>query len=72
MENEGFKCSGDCLQCSPAQRQYCASQNAHDMLRVVESLQKSVEVLSDKVDAMQSSEALFNPNSGVSEIPTEQ
>ncbi len=24
-----FKCPGNCLQCLPAQRQYCASQHAY-------------------------------------------
>jgi len=70
MEQENrFKCSGDCLKCTPIQRQYCASQFTYntmrmveDMQRIVVALQGSVDEIRVKVEAIQGNEAtLFNP-----------
>lgn len=64
-----FRCSGDCMECHPAQRQYCASQWSYDAKQMLHTMQKSlaemqgtINELKEKVDAMQGSEAnLFNP-----------
>ena len=61
MDEKKFICSGDCLQCSKEQRAYCSSQFTYNTLRMVEALQKSVEELSAKVDAMQGGGQVFNP-----------
>ena len=70
-------CSGNCLQCFPAQRQYCASQHALSNMRVLdkvmetlasmqgtmEAMQGTMEELARKVEAIQSGEAaLFDPS----------
>ena len=72
-----FKCPGNCLQCLPAQRQYCASQHAYSNMMVldkvmetltsmqgqIEAMQGSVKELAAKIEAIQNSEgAVFDPN----------
>ena len=70
-------CTGNCLQCFPAQRQYCASQHAYSNMKVldkvmetlasmqqqIETMQGSVKELAEKIEAIQSNEAdVFNPS----------
>ena len=72
-----FKCPGNCLQCLPAQRQYCASQHAYSNMKVldkvmeallnmrnqIDAMQGTVEELSAKIEAIQNGEAaVFDPN----------
>ena len=86
MEQNQFKCSGDCLNCRklPNERreqwQYCAAQFTYNSMRMIEAMQGAlaamqgtVDELKEKVDAIQNSEAnVFDPSSGVSGIPTNQ
>lgn len=77
-----FKCPGNCLQCLPAQRQYCASQHAYSNMLVldkvmetlvgmqgqIEALQGTVKDLASKIEAIQNSEStVFDPNGEVVE-----
>ena len=77
-----FKCPGNCLQCLPAQRQYCASQHAYSNMLVldkvmetlttmqgqIEVMRGTVQELAAKIEAIQNSEsAVFDPNSEVVE-----
>lgn len=72
-----FKCPGNCLQCLPAQRQYCASQHAYSNMKVldkimetllgmksqIETMQGTIGEMSGKIDAIQNGEAsVFDPN----------
>ena len=72
-----FKCPGNCLQCLPAQRQYCASQHAYSNMKVldkimeallgmknqIDAMQGTVGELSAKIEAIQNGEAaVFDPN----------
>ena len=67
---EQNKCTGNCLNCLPAQRGYCASQHAYSNMKVLDKvmetiivLQESINTIGEKVDAMQTGEAdVFNPN----------
>ena len=69
MEQKQFKCTGDCLQCSIVQRQYCACQHAYNTLRMVQAMQDALNVMEDtmegltaKLAAIQDNEAhVFNP-----------
>ena len=69
-QNQNFKCSGNCLNCSPAQRAYCASQHSYSNMRVLDSMmetilviQKDLKTLSEKIEAIQNNEAtVFDPN----------
>lgn len=78
MEKEAkdkFKCNGDCLNCrmNPVERrtqwQYCATQFTYNTMRMVETIQFSLEAmnvtvseLQSKIEAMQNNEALvFDP-----------
>lgn len=69
MEQNQFKCSGDCLKCHPAQRAYCTSQFTYNTMRMVENLvadvsktMGTVEILKEKIEAIQNSEAhIFDP-----------
>ena len=68
---QGYTCTGDCLRCSQAQRQYCASQFTFKNMRMLEGMVVSLQLLSaevknlsEKVDAIQNAEGeLFNPSS---------
>lgn len=58
-----FKCTGNCLGCSPAQRAYCASQHAYSNMKVLDAvmqevltLHESVKALSEKVEAIKPTE----------------
>ena len=72
-----FQCSGDCLKCLPAQRQYCASQHAYSNMKVLdvlvemikqtakelEDIRKDVAAISVKIESILSNEeSVFNPS----------
>lgn len=65
-----FKCSGNCLNCQPAQRAYCASQHAYSNMKVLDMVAKAVldmqgevNVIKEKIEAMQNNESsIFDPN----------
>ena len=77
QNQQNFRCPGNCLQCLPAQRQYCASQHAYSNMKVldrmmetllglkgqIEAMQGSIGDLSAKIEAIQNGEAaVFDPN----------
>ena len=70
MEQNNFKCSGNCLNCQPAQRAYCASQHAYSNMKVLDSMmgiiiamQGTIDEMKVKIEALQNNEAdLFNPS----------
>ena len=70
MEEKKFKCSGNCLNCLPAQRAYCASQHAYSNMKVLDVLMHEVlemkqemAVLAEKIEAIQRNEAaVFDPS----------
>jgi hypothetical protein len=73
-----FRCTGDCTQCIPVQRQYCAAQKGYDNQRLLMDLQEAVSTLTEtvgglnvKLAAIQDNEAfVFNPEEKEkSEIP---
>lgn len=81
-----FKCPGNCLQCLPAQRQYCASQHAYSNMKVLDkimetllemksqmdAMQGTVAELSAKIEAIQNGEAsVFDPNGDGELFPKE-
>ena len=65
-----FKCSGNCLQCLPAQRAYCSSQHAYSNMKVLDmvakavlSMQGEISVIKEKIEAIQNNEAnIFDPS----------
>ena len=75
MEQNQFKCNGDCLNCrmNPVERktqwQYCAAQFTYNSMRMIEAMQGSIEAmggtikeLQQKVEAIQNCEAdVFDP-----------
>ena len=71
MEQSQFKCSGDCLKCTPIQRQYCSSQFTYNSMRMLENLigdfnkmVGTIEEMKVKIEAIQGNEAmLFDPTS---------
>lgn len=55
-------CSGDCMNCVPFQRQYCAAQLGYNNMRQMDVLFGEVRYIREKIEAMQNNEAtLFNP-----------
>ena len=66
MEQNQFKCSGDCLRCHPSQRQYCAAQFTYNTMRMVEDIRITVEDMRKKIEAIQNSEAsIFDPTAEI-------
>lgn len=62
-EKQQFKCPGDCLKCSRAQREYCAAQKAYDNQQLLLAMQDTLDELRDNISAIQDNEALvFDPN----------
>lgn len=79
-----FQCSGNCLNCIPQQRAYCASQHSYSNMRVLDKvmeiitdmkeqirvMQGEVKEMTLKIEAIQNSEAdIFDPNSEYIESP---
>lgn len=68
-DNQNYKCSGNCLNCMPAQRAYCASQHAYSnmkvldqMMSIVMTMQGDIKTISEKIEAIQNNEAsIFDP-----------
>lgn len=73
MDNQ-FKCTGNCLNCIPAQRNYCASQHSYSNMKVLDammtellSMKDGIKFLSEKIEAIQNNEAsIFDPNAKLS------
>ena len=76
-EKQEFQCTGNCMRCIPAQRTYCASQHAYsnmkvldNMMGIVVTMQGDIKALSEKIEAIQNSEAnIFPTHEEKSEIP---
>ena len=74
-----FQCVGDCLKCSAAQRQYCASQHAYNSMRLLQAMQSSIAAMSGKIEdleaklnAIQDNEAMvFSPTPSASSVATD-
>ena len=79
-----FACSGNCLNCNPQQRTYCASQHALSNMRVLDkvmetltSIREEIDVLkgevkemAQKIEAIQQGEAdIFDPREEYTEQP---
>lgn len=45
-------CSGNCLKCFPAQRQYCASQHAYSNMRVLDKVMETLASMQQQMEAM--------------------
>ena len=69
MEQQQFKCTGDCLKCHSNQRQYCSAQFTYNTMRMVEDLfidvskmAGTIQEIKTKLEAIQGNEALlFDP-----------
>ena len=84
--NHTFQCSGNCLNCQPAQRQYCASQHSFSNMKVLDNMmevlqkmqadmlamQGTITEMASKVEAIQNSESsVFAPNGEGALFPKE-
>lgn len=72
QEQKQFQCTGDCLNCIPVQRQYCAAQNAYNNMRTLERIEQRMatieEHFADIGKKMLSEEMkVFNPNKEIAE-----
>ncbi len=74
-DNQNFKCTGNCLNCLPAQRAYCASQHAYSNMKVLDAMMQEMLSLKSEIaslkEELQSKEAnVFDPtNEDNSEKP---
>lgn len=61
------KCTGNCMNCSVVQRNFCASQLAYNNMRQMETMQEQMAEIQKKIDSMQEKaaavqeEPIFNP-----------
>ena len=76
MEENKFKCSGDCLNCrkQPNERReqwlYCASQFTYNSMRMIEEMKGTIKELVDKIEALQNNEAdVYSISEEKSDIP---
>lgn len=75
MAENQFKCSGNCLNCQPAQRGYCACQHAYSNMKVLDAIMETVldmqgnmKALAEKIEAIQNNEAsVFDPNETIAQ-----
>ena len=81
MEENQFKCNGDCLNCrkQPNERreqwQYCAAQFTYNSMRMIgdmkesmKTLQGDISELKAKIEAIQNNEAhVFDPTSNITD-----
>ena len=62
-QQKQFQCTGDCLTCSNAQRQYCASQHAYKSMRMLERMEQQIADIRETIEAIQNNEAMvFDPH----------
>ena len=69
-QKQKFQCTGNCLNCLPAQRAYCASQHSYSNMKVLDaimtellSMKEAVIMMSGKIEAIQNNEAeIFDPS----------
>ena len=73
---EKYQCTGNCLNCLPAQRAYCASQHSFSNMKVLDrmmdeimAMRGEVKAMSEKIEAIQNNEALVFSTSGDDEMP---
>ncbi len=64
-----FRCTGDCLQCSRVQREYCAAQHSYHAYMMVSRALEEIEKIKRKVDDIQGSEALVFSTGAGSDMP---
>lgn len=57
-----FRCTGDCLVCNRAQREYCAAQKGYDNQKLLVEMREQVNSLTKRLEAMQSNDVAYNPN----------
>ena len=75
-----FRCTGDCINCNRAQREYCGAQKGYDNQQLLLEMQKTlavmsgtVEELKHKVVAIQDNEAMvFDPNNKTAAVIQQQ
>lgn len=78
-QSQQFVCSGDCKKCKSIQWGFCASVHAYSNMKVLDkvmetlgkmqeeisAMQGAVKEMSDKIEAIQNSEAsVFDPSAG--------
>ena len=61
-----FKCTGNCLNCLPAQRAYCAAQHSYSNMKVLDKLMEEIVAVRAEITALRSSnDVIFNPNAQI-------
>lgn len=69
-QEQQFRCTGDCINCNRAQREYCGAQKGYDNQQLLMEMQKTLAAMSGAIDelkhkvaAIQDNEAMvFDPN----------
>ena len=72
QEQKQFQCTGDCLNCIPVQRQYCAAQNAYNNMRALERIEQRMAAMEEHFadigkKILSEETRVFNPNKEIAE-----
>ena len=71
-QNQQFTCTGDCLKCTIAQRQYCSCQHAYNTMRLIQSMQDSINTMSGTVEELKAKISTIQDNEAMVFDPTEK
>lgn len=79
-QQKQFICTGKCIECPVWQRNYCACKHAYETMRMVQSIEEtvnamycSIEEMKTKIAAIQDSEAMvFDPHQEQEDVETSQ
>ena len=51
-QQQQFVCTGDCLNCHPNQRQYCAAQKGYDNLRLLLEMRETIVAMAAVIEEL--------------------
>lgn len=51
-QRQQFVCTGDCLNCHPNQRQYCAAQKGYDNQRLLLEMRESLSAMATTIEEL--------------------
>lgn len=72
-DNNTKTCSGDCMECSPMQRAFCAAQMSRIAIDRIDAMQEAFERIENKVDALiNDNGGVFNPLGEEKEVVTKE
>ncbi len=69
-QEQQFHCTGDCINCNRAQREYCGAQKGYDNWRLLLEMQKTLTAMSGTVEELKHKVAAIQDNEAMVFAPT--